>query len=106
MRDLVMPDPLASFELDADNRIAKQIATRSVTAIIIVGGRFYRQIRITQFGIDGHGRPHASVAGVSVRLIFPRVRSKLSCLWNRMEHPLLPAGPRIEGHHVAGRISH
>src|SRR5258706_11922204 len=106
MRDLVVPDTFAGIEVDADNGIAKQIAAQSVAAIIIIGRRFYRQISKTQFGIDGNGRPDAGVAGVSVSPAFPSIRSKLSCLWNRVEHPLLSAGTRIEGHHVAGRISH
>src|SRR5262249_46025526 len=39
VRDLVVPDALAVFEIDADDRIAKKIAAQTLTAIIVVSGR-------------------------------------------------------------------
>src|SRR5262245_31036196 len=36
VRDLVMPDALAGFEIDADDRVAEQIAAQAMTAVIIV----------------------------------------------------------------------
>src|SRR5438552_16068172 len=43
MRDLIVPDPLAGFEIDANDRIAEQIAAQAMTAIIVFGWRLHRQ---------------------------------------------------------------
>ena len=106
VRDLIVPDALAGFEIHANDRIAEQIAAKTLTAIIIVGGRFHRQIGTPQLGIDRDRRPYAGVACIRVGVVFPGFRAGLSILGDRVKRPFLLAATRIERHHVSGRIPH
>src|SRR5262249_15086245 len=106
VRDLVMPDAFAGFEIDADDGVAEQAAAQAVAAVIIVGGRFHRQIGVSELGIDGYRRPDAGVAGVLIGRTLPRLRTELAGLGNRVKRPLLLSSVRIEGHHITGRVPH
>ena len=92
MRDLVMPDALAGFEIDADDRIAEQVAAQPMAAIVVVGRSFDRQIGVAEFGIDRDRRPDAGVAGVGVGLVSSHVSAPNSpsfgTVWN--DHFCLP----------------
>ena len=106
MRNLVVPDALPGFEIHAHNRIAEQIAARPVTAVIIVGRRFDREICTPQLRIDRDGRPHTGVAGIRVGFSLPGFRAELSIFRHCVKGPFLFAATRIESHHVSRRVAH
>ena len=73
VRDLVMPDLLARFEIEADDGIGEQIAAQAMTSIIVVGGRLNGEISVSKFWIDRDRRPHTSIACIAVGVLLPRL---------------------------------
>src|SRR5207247_3607369 len=87
-------------------RIAEQIAAQTLTAIIVVSGRFHRQISTPQLGIDRDRRPYAGVAGIRVGVVLPGFRAEFSILGDRVERPFLFAATSIDRPYVSGRVPH
>ncbi len=112
--ELVVPDPLAGFQVERDQAFGEQVVARTMTAEEIVGGCLHRQIDDAELLVDAHLAPHADVAGVGPRVVQPGVIAEFAGPRNGVEDPHLLAGADVEAAHEslfmfrlgrAGRVS-
>src|SRR5207249_9955076 len=94
-----MPLPLSRLQIDTDEALGKQIVSRPMSAEVIRGWRFDRQIDQAEFFIYGDLRPDACVAVSGPGAVFPRLVSKLTRSRDGIEPPKLFAGAHVEGAH-------
>ena len=123
-----MPHPFAGLRIKGDHRVRKEIISRSIAPVIIVGRCLSRHVEHAEFFVDRHGGPMPNVARVlpgsikKVRaLLNPRVCSgrnspeflvrfqpgvdaELPLFWHRIKPPQHPTGASVIGHHVARNV--
>src|SRR5262245_3363558 len=96
-----MPLPLSGFQINANQAFAIDIVAGPMPAVVIGGGRFDRQVNEPEILVDGDLSPHAGVAVLSPRPVFPRLVSRLARSGHRIKPPELFAGSHIERAHQA-----
>src|SRR4051812_3764599 len=101
MHDLIVPLLLAGAEIETDDALAVEIVAGPMSAIVITGRRFDRQVYETQLLVDRHLRPDAGVARGVGRVVEPRLVSGLAALGDRVERPQTLARARVEAADVA-----
>ena len=89
VNELPVPDDLSCFDVDAHQRIRKQVGARTIASVHVVGGRLNREIDITQCRVDGVRPPHPGVPRVFGGVVQPRFVAGLSLSRNRMNDPFL-----------------
>ena len=107
MNELVVPDPFAGPDVEADDALGEEVVARPVAAVPVVGGDLGRQVEVAQLLVDRELRPDAGVAGVAPRLVFPGLDPEVVSLRHDVEDPEPLAGPRVVSADVAwrGRVS-
>src|SRR5947209_6539243 len=96
-----MPAPVPGLQIDRDEALAEETVAGPMAAVIVAGRKFHRQIGEAELFIDGNLPPHAGVAGVGPRILFPGVVAEFARTGNRMEDPKALAGVYVEPAHVA-----
>ena len=99
--DLVVPDPLARADVQADQRVAEQVVAVPVAAVVVVGRRAEGQVHVAQLLVGAHQRPHVGVADGLPRVVLPRLVTDLAGAGHGPEGPEPLAGADVEAAHVA-----
>src|SRR5262249_36505099 len=73
----------------------------AVSAVRIVGGVFDVEVHVAELGVGGEWTPNASVTGIFVGVVEPRLGTRLALARDGVKHPQLFSGVYIECHHVA-----
>jgi hypothetical protein len=87
MHDLEVPHSLSGLGIEANQALRVQVVAQTVTAIKVMRWRLHREIHIAQFQVGAHHRPHAGIARIFPRILFPGVYPKLASLRDRVESP-------------------
>ena len=93
---LEVPNPLPGFHLNRNNRLRKQVVTRPVRTVVVIGHRAGRQVDMTQLVIARQKRPHVAVPGITPRLVQPGIRPEfVRAVGHSVKIPRVLAGSNI-----------
>src|SRR5580704_10366412 len=93
---LKMPEPLASFCVQGEQRIGEQVVAQPVPAVEIGYCRTSRGINDSPFYVDRHSAPVVGRTSVRPRLFRPGFITKFPRMRNRMKTPPERPGMHIE----------
>src|SRR6266705_6499847 len=96
MHKLVMPLPLAGFQIETDQALARQIVARPVASVVVRRGRLDRQIDQAQIFVHSDLVPDASVAVLGPGSLLPGLVAELARPGDSVELPNLFPCPHIE----------
>ena len=85
MEHLEVPHPLARAQVDGDQALGEQVATRAVPTVVVGRRRVERHVDVTELGVDAHHRPDADLSGLAPRIAAPGVVAELVTLGDRVE---------------------
>src|SRR5262249_17973932 len=82
----------------------KEIAPRTMSAVIVRRWRFDRQIHEAEIFVDGDLGPDSGISIFRPRSVFPCFIAELTWPWNGVESPQLFSGAHIERTYQAFRV--
>src|SRR5208337_5694254 len=104
VHQLIVPLSFAGLEVDGDDALSEQAIARTMAAVKIAGGQLDWKVGHPKLLVDADLAPHASVAGVIGRIIFPSVIAEFAGFGDGMEDPQPLSGANIESANEAFHI--
>ena len=101
---LVMPDAAAGAGVETDERFTEQAVARTMSAVIIAGGRFNGKVDVAKIEVRAHRCPDAGVTGVLRGILVPGPGAEFIWLGNGVEGPDALAGADVEATDIARNI--
>jgi hypothetical protein len=95
-----VPLALAGLQIDGDETFGEQVVSGPRAAVVVMRRQLHGQVRHPELEVDGDLRPHAGVAGIGPRVLFPRLGANLPRFGNGLEHPQPLARSHVERAHA------
>src|SRR4030095_9019445 len=97
----LVPLRLAGRGTTGAEPLAEESCARTMAAVVVAGRHLDGKEHRAELLVHADLRPAAGVAGIGLRVLFPRIAAELTGLGDRVEDPQALAGAHVEPAHVA-----